>query len=96
MYLGVLFGDIRVRMAIEDTSDPVLALFKTYGPLDPRNPLAWRYDEVKGRGAIVRYRSLYPLDQATAKQDYGIGVNSRTAAVLVENGAAPYSAPAIL
>jgi hypothetical protein len=95
VYLGVLFGDVRVHMAIEDYSDPVIAMYKSYGALDPRNPLAWRYDELKGRSAVVRYRSLYPLDQATLKQDFGIGTNDRTAAVLIENGTAPYSAPAI-
>ena len=95
MYLGVLFGDIRVHMAIDDYSDPVIGLYKSYGALDPRNPLAWRYDELKGRAAVVRYRSLYPLDQAVLKQDFGIGVNDRTAAVLIENGSAPYSAPTI-
>lgn len=95
MYLGVLFGDVRVHMAIDDYSDPVTAIYKSYGALDPRNPLAWRYDELKGRNAVLRYRALYPLDQAVVKQDFGVGVNDRTAAVLIENGAAPYSAPTI-
>lgn len=94
-FLGVLFGDVRVHLPVEDYSSPNLAIYKTYGPLDTRNPLAWRYDELKGRNAILRYRSLYPLDQAVVKQDFGIGVNDRTASVLIDNGAAPYTPPTI-
>jgi hypothetical protein len=94
-YVGVLFGDIRVQMGIEDTQAPNLALFKSYGALDPRNPLAWRYEEKKGRNAVLRYRSLYPLDQAVVKQDFGIGVNDRTGAVLIHAaaGATSYVSP---
>lgn len=95
MYLGVLYGDIRVHMAIEDFSDANIAIYKSYGPLDARNPLAWRYDEQKGRNAVLRYRSLYPLDQAVLKQDFGIGANNRTAAVLIENGSGGYTPPTI-
>jgi hypothetical protein len=95
VYLGVLFGDVRIHMTIDDWSDPVIAMFKSYGALDPRNPLAWRYDELRGRNAVLRYRSLYPLDNAVLKQDFGIGVNDRTAAVLIDTGAAPYTAPTI-
>lgn len=83
IYLGVLYGDIRVHRAVTDYSTPHIAIFKSYGALDPRNPLAWRYDEQRGRGATLRYRSLYPLDQAVIRQDFGIGVNDRTGAVLV-------------
>lgn len=97
-YLGVLFGDIRVQKPIDDTASPNLALVKSFGNLDTRNPLAWRYDEQTGRNAILRYRSLYPLDQAVVKQDFGIGVNNRVAAALfyVANGATVYVAPADL
>lgn len=92
-YLGVLFGNVRVRTPIEDTSSANIAIFKTYGAINERNALAWRYDDIKGRDAIVRSRSMYPLDQSVVKQDFGIGVNDRTAAVLIENGAAPYTEP---
>ena len=83
LYLGVLFGDVRVRKAIDDTSDPVIGVFKSYGSLSPQNPLAWRYDELRGRNAFVRYRDLSPLVNARLLQDLGIGVNDRTSAVLV-------------
>lgn len=82
-YLGVLFGDVRVHMAITDFSSPDIAIYKSYGNLDSRNPLAWRYDAVKGRAATVRSRSLYPLDQSVVRQDFGLGVNNRTAAALI-------------
>lgn len=81
VYIGVLFGDVRVRMAITDTTAPIISIFKSYGQLDPRNPLAYRYDPLKGRDAVIRYRDFYPLSNAVAKHDYGIGVNDRTAAV---------------
>lgn len=87
MYLGVLFGDVRVHMEIDDFSSDHAALYKSYGALSPQNPLAWRYDEVKGRNAALRYRDLYPLANAVLKQDFGIGVNDRTAAVLFRVGA---------
>ena len=83
VYLGVLFGDIRVHMALDDFATANIAIFKSYGALSPQNPLAWRYDEIKGRGAALRYRDLYPLSNAVLKQDFGIGVNDRTAAVLL-------------
>lgn len=83
VYVGVLFGDIRVRMAIEDFTDDNIALFKTYGNLNPRNALAWRYDPRRGRNAFIRYRELYPLDNAQLLQSFGVGVNSRTAATLI-------------
>jgi hypothetical protein len=83
IYLGVLFGDIRVHMEIDDFSSANIALFKSYGALSPQNPLAWRYDTLKGRGAALRYRDLYPLANAVLKQDFGIGTNDRTAAVLI-------------
>lgn len=82
-YLGVLFGDTRVHMAMDDFSTANIALYKSYGNLNASNPLAWRYDQQKGRAAVVRSRSLFPLDQAVVKQDFGIGVNNRTAAVLI-------------
>lgn len=83
VFLGVLYGDIRVHMAITDFSSANIAVYKSYGALNPRNPLAWRYDDVFGRGAVLRSRSLYPLDQAVVAQRFGIGVNNRVAAALI-------------
>jgi hypothetical protein len=100
MYVGVLateYGDVRVHRNLKRTSDSVIAIFKTYGNLDPRNPLAWRYDEEKGRGAYLRSRSLFPLSNAVVRHDYGIGVSDRTAAVLISTGSgeSTYNAPTI-
>lgn len=94
-YVGALFGEVRVRPAITDTTSPNVAIFKSFGALAPSNPLAYRYDPLKGRDAIIRSRSLYPLDQATAILGYGIGVNNRTAVALIHPaaGAAAYVAP---
>lgn len=93
-YIGVFDKDVRVRKPINDFSTANIAIFKTFGSLNPQNPLAWRYDEQKGRNATVRSRSLYPLDQAVLKQDFGIGVNNRTAASLIYvAGAGNYTDP---
>jgi hypothetical protein len=83
VYLGVLFGDIRVHMQLDDFASANIAIFKSYGALSPQNALAWRYDDLKGREAVLRYRDLFPLANAVLKQDFGIGVNDRTAAVLI-------------
>ena len=83
MYLGVLFGDVRVHKPLTDFATTHIAVYKSYGNLVPQNPLAWRYDALKGRNAALRYRSMYPLDNAIVKQDFGIGVSDRTAAVLI-------------
>lgn len=96
IYLGVLFGDVRVRKAIDDTADPNISIFKSFGALSPQNPLVWRYDEGKGRNAFVRYRDLSPLVNARLLQDLGIGVNDRTAAVNIRvDAAGGYVAPTI-
>lgn len=79
--------DVRVRVPLLETTSNNLAIFKSYGALAPNNPLVWRYDPLLGRNAVLRYRSLYPLDQAVVKQDFGIGVNDRTAAALLYFGA---------
>lgn len=95
-YVGVLFGDILVHHAITDYSDPNIALFNSYGPTAPGNALAWRFDEITGRNAVLRSRENYPLSNATLKQDFGIGVNDRTAAILIRVGASGgYVAPVI-
>lgn len=98
-YVGVWTSkdgvDCRVRVALDELSTNHVGIFKSYGALDPMNPLAYRYDEVKGRNAFVRYRSLFPLDQAVVLQDFGIGVNNRVGAALIyaAAGAGSYTNP---
>jgi hypothetical protein len=93
-YVGVFDKDVRVRKPILDYSDANITIYKSFGNLNPRNPLAWRYDEQRGRGAFVRSRSLYPLDQAVLLQYFGIGVNNRTAVANIRvAGSGGYVAP---
>lgn len=95
-YIGVLYGNIRVRQPVLDFTTDHAAMFKTFGPLNVRNPLAWRWDPVKGRAAYVRTRSLYPLADATVLQWLGLGVNNRVAAELLYIAASgAYAAPTI-
>jgi hypothetical protein len=80
IYLGVYDKNIRVRLPVLDWTTANVSMFKSYGPLNPANPLAWRYNEKRGRAAFLRYRSLFPLDNAVFIQDFGVGVNNRVAA----------------
>lgn len=96
-YLGVWDNDVRVRLPIDDFTELNLAMYKSFGVRNPRNPLAWRYDPDKGRGAYLRYRSFFPLDQAIVLQRFGIGVNNRTAAALAFFAASgAYTPPVIV
>jgi hypothetical protein len=81
-YVGVYDKNIRVRKPVLDWTSANVVMFKSFGALNPANPLAWRYDPQRGRNAFVRFRSLFPLDNAVILQDLGIGVNNRVAAAL--------------
>ena len=101
VYLGV-FGDvIRVRYAIDDFSSANIAVFKTYGPLDTRNPLAIRFPDRPGlpdggRSAYLRSRDFFPLAAASVLSSWGVGVNNRTGAVLIHvDAAGSYDNPTI-
>lgn len=95
MYLGVLFGNILVEHPKDITASPIGTMYKSFGNLHPNNPLVWRYDDMLGRNAYVRYRDFFPLSQAIVLQDYGIGVNNRTAVanVYAAAGASSYVNP---
>lgn len=96
VYVGVYAGNIRVRRPVLDWTSANVAMFKTFGPLNPANPLAWRYNPAIGRNAFVRYRDLFPLSNAVVKQDFGIGVNNRVAAALAYFAASgAYTPPSI-
>lgn len=83
-YVGVYGGKVRVWNArLEMGSSTHMAIFKTFGNFDSRNPLAIRTDPRFGRGVDVKYRSFFPLDQAIMRARWGVGVNNRTAAGLV-------------
>jgi len=93
-YVGVFGGDIRVHVALNDFTDDVVAIYKSYGALNPNNALGWRWDEQYGRAVTVRSRELFPLAEAVSMQRFGVGVSNRTAAALIRFGAAgAYTAP---
>lgn len=101
LYVGV-FGDlIQVRTAIDDFTQANIAVFKTYGNLDPRNPVAIRYPTTPGlpnggQSAYLRSRQFYPLAAADAVSRWGVGVGNRTAAVLLfVNASGAYVPPTI-
>jgi hypothetical protein len=94
LYIGVYMKEIRVRKALDETSDPNIAIFKSYGNFDPRNSLALRFDPNFGRNMVAKYRAFYPLDMAILLQKFGFGVNDRTAAYLIKaSGAGNYTDP---
>jgi len=100
VYAGVVYGNVRVRLPIDDWSDTDsdyhFAIFKSYGAFDPRNPLAWRIDPMYGRGAYVRFRDVYPLANAVVVQRFGIGVMNRVGAALYNvKASGNYAAPTI-
>lgn len=95
-YIGVFDNDIRVHMAVVDFTSANWAVFKTYGALNSRNPLVWRYDQLRGPNAYVRSRELFPLAEAVAMQKFGVNVSDRTAAALGFAAASGvYTAPTI-
>lgn len=101
LYVGV-FGDlVRVRIAIDDFTSPNIAVFKTYGQMDPRNPIAIRFPDTPGlpdggRSAYLRSRSLSPLDAAQVISRWGVGVGNRVAAVLLSVAASGAYTPPTL
>jgi hypothetical protein len=96
MYVGVFDKDIRVHRSVVDFTTDHFVVFKTYGALNPRNPLVWRYDPLRGRNAYVRSRELFPLAEAVAMHKFGVNVNDRTAAALARIAASgAYAAPTL-
>jgi hypothetical protein len=98
VYLGVYDKNIRVRNPVDDFTSDHAAIFRSFGALNPQNPLAWRYDSRAGRGrdAYLRSRQIYPLAQAEVVQRFGVGVANRTAAALIYFAASgSYTAPTI-
>lgn len=82
-YIGVLNGNIRVRHAEGQLNGSGLAIYKSYGANDVRNPLAWRFSTIWGQGAFVNDRELFPLGNAEISQYFGIGANNRVGAGLI-------------
>jgi len=97
-FVGVLSGDIRVRMPVTDFTEDAGVLFKSYGDFAADNPLVMRYDALWGRQVRVRARSNhYPLSEAVAAAKFGMNVNNRFgAAPILIAAAGAYVAPVML
>lgn len=95
-FVGVFDKDIRVHSPLTDFTEDVAAIYKTYGDFNPLNPLAWRYDPLKGRDVIVKSRQLYPLAEAVVQQRFGINVNNRTGAALITIAASGSYTPPVI
>lgn len=96
-YFGVYGGKVRLRYGVSGFGDNHFALFKSQGAFADGNPIAWRYDPLRGADAFVRSRALFPLADAVALQWLGFGVGNRTAASLFyrAGGAVAYVNPTI-
>lgn len=97
-FVGVFAGDIRVWKALNELGTSAhVAIFKSYGVSDARNPLIYRYDADFGRAPVIRFRSMYPLDNAIIRHRFGIGVHGdRTGAVLINIAASGNYTPPTL
>jgi len=95
-YLGVWNGDVKVRVGVPQLGSTFhLAMYVTFGAFNPNNILAWRTYANESRNVVVNSRSMYPLDLAVARQDYGIGVSDRVGACIMymDDAAGAYVAP---
>ena len=97
-FVGVLAGDIRVRMPVTDFIEDAGVLFKSFGQFAADNPLVMRYDTLWGRQVRVRARSNhYPLSEAVAAAKFGMNVNNRFGgAPILIAAAGAYVAPVML
>lgn len=100
-YIGAVetdYGPVQMRMNARIPTG-YWALYKSYGAQDQRNPLKVRYNERYGIGAILLagdHIRTYPLENAIAFSEFGVGIGDRTAAVLIENsGDGVYTTPTI-
>lgn len=102
-YVGVYKGLVRVRKGDNQIGEGAagisnLAIFKTYGANNQRNPLRKHVDDLYGEGRVyVEERGQYPLAEAIALEASGVGVGSRGGAALISIGASQteYTAPTI-
>lgn len=83
-YVGAYLGDIRVWTAINDFTDDVGTVFKSFGQFASNNPLVWRYDTMRGLNAYVRSRVMFPLAEAIGMWKFAPNCNNRTAATLIK------------
>jgi hypothetical protein len=100
-YIGAIetdYGAVRIR-ATGRVPTTFWAVYKSYGPLDQRNPLVVRYNPKFGIGAVLLagdHIREYPLENAILWMEFGVSVGAdRCAAVVTKNTAGSYSDPTI-
>jgi hypothetical protein len=74
------------------------AVYKSFGPLDARNPLVVRVDPEYGPNAFLKSapaNMVNPLQEAIIYVEFGVGVADRVAAAAYKNDAAAYADPTI-
>lgn len=100
-YLGVIdtqYGAVRVRVTGRIPTK-YWTVYKSFGSLDPRNPLVVRVSPDFGFNAVLMPSSAVqtdPLQRAKIFLEFGVGVANRVGAVVAENDAGAYSIPTII
>jgi hypothetical protein len=100
-YIGVIgtaYGSVRVRASARIPTG-YWGVFKSFGALDVRNPIAVRFNPMRGFGLRLTVNNVdrYPLAGSIGEMAFGVGVRDRIAAVLVENDSSgSYASPTIL
>lgn len=88
-YIGVIgtaYGTVRVRASARIPTG-YWSVFKSFGALDPRNPIAVRFNPKRGFGLRLTVNNVdrYPLAGAIGELAFGAGVRDRVACVVVYN-----------
>lgn len=98
-YIGVIetsaYGSIRVRASARIPT-AIWSMYKSYGPLDSRNPLRV-IPPAAGIGAEMEYAATpvyYPLEEVFLRLRFELAVANRIGAVCVKSGGA-YATPTI-
>lgn len=92
------YGPVRVRASARIPTK-YWAVYKSFGPVDARNPLKIRYNPKYGIGAILLagdHIRQYPLENAILYTELGVGVADRVAAYVCYNeSSGSYTDPTI-
>lgn len=92
------YGPVRVRFNARIPTK-YWTVWKSYGPMDQRNPLRVRFNPRYGVGAILLagdHIRQYPLENAILYMEVGVGIGDRTNGVIVENDSGgSYATPTI-
>jgi hypothetical protein len=99
-FIGVIdtpSGECRLRVTGR-LATTYWAVWKSYGPLDPRNPLVVRVKAGVGTQAMLKpseTRYLNPLQFAKIEVRFGVGVANRVGAYVAKIDGAAYSDPTV-